>query len=55
MQYELNLPCTREDLAHLKAGDTVYYTENKTLAELFGQMTGSGSQRSAQPAGQKRG
>jgi multidrug efflux pump subunit AcrA (membrane-fusion protein) len=39
----------------LKAGDTVYYTENKTLAELFGQMTGSGSQRSAQPAGQKRG
>ena len=26
MQYELNLPCTREDLAHLKAGDTVLAT-----------------------------
>lgn len=26
MQYELNLPCTREDLAHLKAGDTVLVT-----------------------------
>ncbi len=42
--------------AGLKAGDTVYYTENKTLAELFGQMAGGGSnQRPAQPAGQKRG
>ena len=26
MQYELNLPCTREDLAPLKAGDTVLVT-----------------------------
>ena len=26
MQYELTLPCTREDLAHLKAGDTVLVT-----------------------------